>query len=301
MISSEQNSPSNIELLAAQRQLYATSKKVFGWQMILCGPLPVAGALLVIQQPQLKAYFAAWGILVALCDHFVLTPWQKALRNKAAHIQEKFDCTVLQLPWNDLKAGKSPDPELIKEQSDKYQSWAHEVNPLENWYPAKVDELPFPIARIVCQRVNCWWDSEQRRKYAGWIVGLLCSLLVILGALALTVSINVGDFLLICIAPVAPAVLIGLRQFREHTEAAERLDKLKEHSVTLWKAALAGEAESIMTGRSRNLQDEILESRKKAPPVLDLIFRRLRKDYERRMKYSADQYVAEAKAALNIK
>ena len=51
---------------------------------------------------------------------------------------------------------------------------------------------------------------------------------------------------------------------------------------------------------SRNLQDEIFENRRKAPPVLDFIFKRLRDEYEASMNHAAEHYVSEAKAALKI-
>ena len=49
-------------------------------------------------------------------------PWQKPLRERAARIQEAFDCDVLQLPGNEIKTGKRREPELIKEEADKYQN-----------------------------------------------------------------------------------------------------------------------------------------------------------------------------------
>ena len=100
--------------------------------------------------------------------------------------------------------------------------------------------------------------------------------------------------------PLAPALLIGLRQFSEQREAADRLDKLKDHCGTIWKAALSGKSKAALNEMSRNLQDEILENRRKAPPVLDFIFRRLRNDYEADMNHAADYYISEAKAALKI-
>ena len=94
--------------------------------------------------------------------------------------------------------------------------------------------------------------------------------------------------------------MIALRQFTEQREAADRLDKLKDHCGTIWKEALSGRSESALTDMSRNLQDEILENRRKAPPVLDLVFKRLRNDYEANMNHATDYFVSEAKSALKI-
>ena len=74
MITSEQNTERQLQRLAAQRQLYASAKKIFGWQVVLSGPVTVVIAFLVIANPTLKGYAALWGITVALCDLFWLTP-----------------------------------------------------------------------------------------------------------------------------------------------------------------------------------------------------------------------------------
>jgi len=295
MIAEIQNAEKQIQRLAAQRQLYATAKCVFGWQVALGGPVAIAGAVVVLLCPEFKVYVASWGVFLALCDLFWLTPWQKSLRGSAARIQEAFDCDVLQLKWNDLKAGMPPDPELVKAQSTKYERWASTMPPLKNWYSPCVDKLPIHIGRIVCQRTNCWWDSTQRRHYASWLIGIVALIFVIVCGIALSGGASIEALLLKGVLPLAPALLLALRQFTEQRDAADRLDKLKDHCLTLWKAALSGKSKSALTNMSRNLQDEILENRRKAPPVLDFIFKRLRNDYEASMNHAADHYVFEAK------
>lgn len=300
MIGAIQNSDIQLQRLAAQRQLYATAKQVFTWQAILAGPVAIAGSALVLLRPEFKVYVASWGVLVALCDLFWLTPWQKSLRGAAARIQEAFDCDVLGLKWNGLKAGKHPDPELVKIQSMKYVRWASAMPPLTDWYSIRVDELPLYVGRIVCQRSNCWWDSTQRRHYAAWILGISSSVFVIICVLALSGGASMEGLLLKGILPLAPALMLALRQFSEQREAADRLDRLKDHCVTIWEAALSGKSSTELTDMSRNLQDEILDNRRKAPPVLDFFFKRLRSVYETSMNHATDHYVAEAKSALKI-
>ena len=300
MIGVAQNTEKQMHRLAAQRQLYATAKRIFGWQVFLGGPIAIAGAVLVLFHAEFRVYVASWGLLIALCDLFWLTRWQKSLRGAAAKIQEVFDCDVLELKWNELKADKHPDPELVKAQSTKYEKWGGEMPTLKNWYSPRVDELPLHIGRIICQRANCWWDSTQRRHYAAWLVGIVALIFVVVCSLALSGDASLEALLLKGILPLAPALLIALRQFSEQREAADRLDKLKDHCGTIWKAALSGKSKSALTDMSRNLQDEILENRRKVPPVLDFIFKRLRNEYESSMNHAADHYVSEAKAALKI-
>ena len=298
MITSEQNTERQLQRLAAQRLLYATAKRIFGWQVLLSGPVTVVMAFLIIANPAIKGYAALWGITVVLCDLFWLTPWQKRLRDSAARVQEAFDCDVLVLPWNDIKAGKRPNPELVSEQSRKYKKWALTMPPLENWYAPAVGELPLYIGRLACQRSNCWWDAKQRRRYAAWVISVVVLLFTVLLSLSLGSGFTIEDFVLKVAAPLAPALLLGLRQFSEQREAANRLDSLQNHAERLWKDALSGMPEAEITVKARGLQDEIFENRRKSPLVFDAIFKRLRRDYEIQMNHGVDEFVSEAKKRL---
>lgn len=301
-ITTEQNTDQQLQRLAAQRQLYATAKNVFGFHVLLSGPLAVAFAFFALLYPSSKGYVALWGVLVVLCDVFWLTPWHKRLRNSAAGIQESFDCDVMSLPWNDLKAGKRPDPELVKEQSERYATWAHKMPPLSNWYSAEIGELPLHIGRIVCQRSNCWWDSKQRRRYAASIIAIVSVVFVFVLMLALRNSFTVEDFVLKVLVPLSPALLLGIRQYLEHVEAAARLDRLKDHAENLWGEALSGKkSPTYLTAAARGLQDEILEGRRRSPLVFDAIFKWLRRDFETLMNHGAVELVAEARKRLEAK
>jgi len=299
-ITTEQNTDRQLQRLAAQRQLYATAKTIFGWQVFLGGPVAVASAFLVLAVPWIKGIGANWGILVTLADLIWLTPWQKRLRDSAARIQEAFDCDVLKLRWNEVKAGKAPDPELIKEQSDKYSKWAGRMHPLTNWYSPAVDELPLHIGRIACQRSNCWWDSKQRRRYAFCVLAAVGLVFMVVLGLSLGAGFTIEDFVLKVAAPLAPAIMLGIRQYLEQMEAAERLDRLKEHSEHLWNDALSGKSIIDASIRARSLQDEILENRRKSPLVFDRIYRWLRPNYEVQMNFGIAELVAQAKQKLGL-
>lgn len=301
-IKTEQNTARQLQRLAAQRQLYATAKNVFGFHVLLSGPLAVASAFLVLFCPSAKGYVALWGVVVVLCDVLWLAPWQKRLRGSAAGIQELFDCEVLSLPWSDLKAGKRPDPELVKEQSGKYATWAQKMPPLDNWYPAEAGELPLHIGRIVCQRSNCWWDSKQRRRYATSVIAVVSAVFIVVLMLALGNRFTIEDFVLKVLAPLAPALLLGIRQYLDQIEAATRLDKLKDHAEKLWNEALNGKkSPTYLTTEARGLQDEILEGRRRSPLVFDAIFKWFRRDYEAQMNHGAAELVAEARKKLETK
>jgi len=297
-ITSEQNQDRQIHRLAAQRQLYAKAKVVLGSQLILAGPLTVVLAVLVNLYPDLKVYVSLWGLGLALCDLLWLTPWQKGLRRAAALLQECFDCDVLSLPWNGLKAGRRPDPELIQEQARKYERRAKNMPPLSDWYAPDVGRLPLHIGRVACQHSNCWWDSKLRRRYGACIAASLVLVFLSVLRLALRYQLTIEDFFLKVVVPLLPMFLLGIRQVKEQWQTAKRLDELKKHAESLWASAVDGEPESEITARSRDLQDEIFESRKRGPLVFDRFYKRLQPHYEEQMNRGLAELVAEAESKL---
>ncbi len=106
-----------------------------------------------------------------------------------------------------------------------------------------------------------------------------------------------GTFVVSVVAPLAPLLILGVRQLTEQLEAAKRLDALKDHAQQLWTDALVGKVEADVTATSRLLQDEVFDNRRKSPLVFDRIFRWLRNDFENQMNYSAAALIAEAKKA----
>lgn len=299
-IGKSQNEPKQLQRLAAQRRLYSCAKRIFGLQLILAGPIAVAWACAALAAPRIKGIAAAWGLLVSMSDVLWLTPWQRRLRVYAAKIQEAFDCDVLQLPWNEIKIGKPVDPELVKEQADRYHRVAHRFTPLRDWYPTIVSELPLAIGRVICQRSNCWWDAKQRRRYASWIIGSVAFVtLLILGA-GFAGGMTTNRLFVAVVMPLSPAIIVAVRQFTEQREAANRLDALKEHAEQLWSGLCEGDTSESLSLRRRALQDEIFENRKRSPLVFDTIFRMLRSKYEEQMNHGARDLAEQAKKKLGL-
>lgn len=113
---------------------------------------------------------------------------------------------------------------------------------------------------------------------------------------------TIEDFVLKVAAPLSLAILLGIRQFTEQMEwtAASRLDTLKEQAERLWSDALSGKLVTETTMRSRGLQNEILENRKRSPLVFYGIFKRLRRDYGVQMNHGVAELVAEVKKKLAL-
>lgn len=298
-IPSEQNLESHLQQLAAQRKLYSTAKFIFGVQLFLSVPVTILITGFAFAYPDIKVCGAAWGIGLFLADVLCFSPLIKDLKTKAAGIQEAFDCELFKLPRDELRTGKSPDPELIKCQADKYKKIEKKYPPLPNWYSVRVGELPIHLARLSCQRSNCYWDSNQKRRFANLLVALGVTSLLAIFIPAIGHGITLKSFIL-AFNTIMPILAFCYRQYYEHKDAAARLDTLKDFAVKVWDDSFKSITEAEAENFSRRLQSEIYENRKKGPLVFDFIFKHFRDDFESLMNHSSAYYAEEAKKRLNL-
>lgn len=294
-INQKQNLDSQIEMLAAQRNLYSTAKVVIGTQMVLAGPMAVVATLLGIFFPDLKDYAALWGVSVLVLDLAILSPLQRKLRGQAASVQEAFDTKVLSIEWNEIKVGKRPEPELICEQARRFGTGIQKLDKLRNWYPVEVQNLPAHWGTIICQRANVWWDSTLRRRYANSVLITLILLGIALVWFTFSRHLSFSDFVIKIAVPMSAFYKLGVTQFLEHRDAAYRLDKLRDHAEKLWSEAIRGASIESLRSKSRALQDEIFDGRKRNPPIFDMIFNIFRDGHEEQMNKGAQVLIQEAK------
>ena len=286
-----QELPENIELLAAQKNIYSRAKNIIGFQMILSVPIAICAVIITIVKPELKGYIAIWGILVVLFDLFVFTPWVKKLQDNAARIQELFDVKVFGLSWNEISVGKRPDPELVHEEAKKHGVEEEQIIGLKEWYPVSIDRTPEIFGIIISQRSNVWWDARMRRKYTLSIRIVLVGIALGLTGYGLYEKKDMFEFLAYIIAPLASTYIFGYRQMTDHGDAADRLDKLKELTEKIWSDAMEGKDVATLRLDSRTLQDQIFDHRKRNPPIFDFLFKWFRNGNEILMNKGAEALV----------
>lgn len=294
-----QNEKRALQLLAAQRQLYARAKRLLGWQLILGGPIAALVALLGILEPNAKEYVAAWGITILILDTLCMGPAQRRLRESGARVQEQFDCDVLGLRWDTTKVGNPESVELVHEQARRYQTWASKMPPLTDWYPRAVQRLPLSLARILCQRTNCWWDAQQRRSYASVMAGLLLAGAILVFWAGVAAGLKVSDLLVIVLLPMSSTLKLAHQQWTENRDAADRLDRLREHAERVWRHAINNPDDPNLEIDARSLQGEIFDGRKRNPPVFDFVFKWLRNGHEAQMNFGTEHFVDEAERSMD--
>lgn len=293
-IPQEQNAQRSLDLLAAQRQLYSDAKGLQMVSVIMSVPVVIAWSILVALFPPLAVYAALWGITATFLELLVFSRLQKTAQEKAAKIQQIFDCEVLQFNWGSLNCGVRVEPETIIDASSRYKRKKRNLIKLQDWYPVSVDKLPIHQARVICQRANVWWDAQLRRRYSKWVVFTLFSLTIIVLLIGLIGGLTIEKFLLAVLAPLTPAFVFGLRQYTEHNDAAARLDRLRESAEVLVQEVINRRyTPQDLERESYSLQTQIYDNRRRSPLILDWLYSRLRNEDEEKMNKGAESLVQE--------
>ena len=291
-IGDRQNTPDNLQLLAAQRSFYAKAKRLAAIQAGLAAMVPIIAAAMTAFRPKTAGWAAIIAIVSALADTWFLDPKQSEWRKCGANTQEKFDCAVLLIAHNEALEGTCPTPEEIFEAEQEYRP--DPKAPLPDWYPKKATELPLALGRLVCQRTNLWWDSKLRRRYRGWVVITV----VIISAASFLFGFakhwSLEQFVLAVVAPLLPALMWAGREYKRQTDGAAELDRLRDTAERLWNHMLkSGISEAEIESSARPLQDAILVGRRERATVFDWIYRRLRKKQEDQMNVGAEKMIQE--------
>ena len=290
--------PTQLKYLAAQRQLYSDAKVIQAVQIGLCVLIPPILAWLVAYcfLPRVGAAFSG---IVITCLFLFFNSQQQSLKEKAAKIQELFDCEVLELEWQELMVGSRLETEVVEKYASKHRRKDPNYFNLKDWYPENAGKLPLHLGRIVCQRLNCWWDAQLRRRYAKWVVcSTLIVLTVVVTCLGLIGGMTFEKFILAVVNPLMPALVLGRRQYRDHTQSATRLDELKKYAEGLWDKALERTSPEELTHNSRDLQNEIYNNRRRNPLIFNWLYNLLKNKDEDLMNKTADELIKEALESL---
>ena len=294
-ISATQNQSLNLKRLIAQRYLYSRAKRISCIQAVLVFVIPLAATIATGLHGE-GGHWGALTCLVAIPIEGIFLEWLKRQdRERAATIQEDFDCTVLALPWNEVLAGCRPTEEEIHTASVRAGPGKDDC--LRNWYPAVVSSLPLHQARIICQRFNCTWDRKLRNQCR---IGIWALFAVICIA-ALVVGVLGGLYtheLMVYVAPVAPTLLWAVREARQQRAAADGSQWLQCRLTALLGRTVRGEVtEAEATCQSRELQNKILLFRSTCPPVFDWIYWLSRDDSEQAMGKAAAEIVTQIESS----
>ncbi|MBY5485191.1 hypothetical protein E0H36_18575 [Rhizobium leguminosarum bv. viciae] len=293
MIPERQNDAEAQKLLKARQQLWHKAQRTMVFQINVTVVVPIVLALVALLHPVVRPYGATFALFISVVDASLLDRAYRGLMKRAAKASEQFDCTVLELPWNEFLVGGKLDPETIHEEATSYERRTSD-SALKDWYSPAATALPHHLSRIVCQRTNLWYDAKLRAAYSNSIPAALCIICAALAFAGLLVNLTLSDFVLTILAPMAPLVLWSVREYFRQRDAAAGQDSLKTSAEAFWKAASDGQiTPDGATKKSREFQDAIFTRRASSPLLPPGIYWTYRSRLEEQMKVGAEALVAE--------
>lgn len=299
-IAQRQIETDNIQKLAAQRYLYSKAKRLMAVELILSIPIIIS---IAITNLWLKSYsidttwlVATAAVLITILDLLYLSPLIENLKEKAAKIQELFDCDVLSLSWNKITIGKRPDLEDVIDNTNKYSESQKDpgYRSLLNWYPKEVDKLPLGIARILCQRSNMRWDSELRKNISFYLGLIAIIMFVVLLIISILGDLSLKTFFEKVIAPCLPIWVFTIRQIQQNKKAIVSLGEMQQKAEAAWDQAIKLFVSSANLDEiARQLQDSLFLNRKTNPVIFNFIYEIYRSTQESSMRYTCNNMIKE--------
>ncbi|MFL0198788.1 S-4TM family putative pore-forming effector [Clostridium sp. WILCCON 0269] len=318
-IINRENNQENLMKLAAQNYLYSKAKIILGIQIITQVVLVVCIALLPIfitdsflkyhgiKKIQFTITTVGLSLILAAIDLIVMVPIINKDREIAASIQEDFDCTVLSIPWNDIKVDK-PDGEIISSNASEYiktklskvdigaANSGTVLDCFRDWYsPKTIESLPLEVGRIICQRTNCWWDSYLRNKFKRDIVICSSGIFFLLLLIGIIREMSVPNIIINVFSPFLPVLTFTVVQCRENTRSIKCTKRLKIKADEYWGKVISNPTNFVLLNDlARKLQNEVFDCRKNNPLIFDWYYNKYRREQQRDTNYKAqtmiDQY-----------
>ncbi|AFM26124.1 hypothetical protein Desti_3473 [Desulfomonile tiedjei DSM 6799] len=299
-IPEKQSSDRLLEYLAASSYLYGRAKVRLGCQILFTVLIPILFSIITVlvgdsqDWKHLKVWAVAYGVALSILDVLFLDSEQKRLKLEAAKIQEIFDCELFDMEWRTFKIGSKPSAESIVAAAKAYKKTAkNEID--KTWYAPEVGDLPLYQGIVACQRSNVMWDANLRRRYNKWIRLILTLAIILTIVIGIGKQLSVSDLVLSVFAPISPAILWAIREYRRQVDTCDTLDKLIKHADSLWtKAKDPASSPEKITTEARFLQDEIYDHRRSCPLIFDRIHDWLKDEQEEQMRRGVQELVREA-------
>ena len=273
-IQERQNKEESIGKLASQRFLYSRAKLTRTCEMCLILLVSLLGlGSTAIENSALSQWIPLIVLIVWIADQFILRKIISAFKTEAAIVQEDFDCFVLDLAWPVHKGIERPTPDRSKQLARKACRKSGGSAGLIDWYaPNEIPRDPIQ-SKIYCQKMNCWWDVNLRRRWKNLLYVALGSFVVLALILGFSNNITVVRF----VALVASSLGVlgwGIAEIIDQGESGKKINGLHRYLASL------SQLEQISPSAVRSVQDEIFEHRRTSPLVPDWFYWFYRNDQE---------------------
>lgn len=295
-LSIRQNSDAAIDRLAAQKQIYSDAKTLLGWYLFFS--IPIIILLNTLIKPfiitdilhlgwtfDLTNSIALFALLLTLIELVYLKPTIKILKEKAAKIQEDFDCLVYELEWNDILCGDHPCETQISTYSRKYSNKGQSRLILKDWYTPDIAQLNKAPAILLCQKENLGWDIIQREKFVKFINFLLALSVISSVVAGFYLEISLTSFIISVVIPCLPVISFSISNYFDNNDAISDKKRLKSATEKV------GEIQNPTIKYVRNIQNLIYLNRTTNSLIFDWYYTYLKEANQEGITYASKQLV----------
>lgn len=276
-----QNEEETLRFRLAAAHFYNRAKLLHFGGASLTLVFALVAPLVLLFRPELGPPLGAAAGTWIFVSRVALEPIRRGLQLKGATAQEHFDCSALNLEWNDSLARRLPHEE-ISAASRSLKG----VKTARDWY-ATGEGVPWPTSVLLCQRSNAVWARRQHRAYAIAVVGAARAWFVVGVLVAALSAASLTEYLVTIALPSLPAFLDASDLARGHASAARSRQLLEDQTDALLRSGDAT-AQDL-----REIQDQLFNLRQEAPLVPGWFYKLIRPGFEADMQHAARQAAME--------
>ena len=261
-IADRQNLPQNLELLAAQRQIYREAKRLRSLR--LAGSLGVAAAapFMALWLPSSTTWLTGVATAWLLISRAVLKPTELRWNSIAAEVQEDFDVAVLGVQRG-TRMDPVPPAKKVSGAARRHLK-RHAVEreaALRDWYTPTGSITP-PHDALICQQASLGWGASLHREWQYGFASFLAVVVVLGGVVAAVESLSFAQWFFALLVPSIPALVDGFDGLREHQRHVAKQDAGAKLARVCWDAAVvdpttaaSATPESALRNRRENVDD----------------------------------------------
>src|ERR1019366_8351439 len=120
------------------------------------------------------------------------------------------------------------------------RAWRRGDDKLRDWYPSEIGDAPLPLARVMCQRANAWYDSSLRQGYGTLLLAIVCVAFIAFILAGLVLKLSLLDLTATVLTPAAPALIWCLREHFRQRDVVEMSETTKTEAEALCERAAVG-------------------------------------------------------------
>lgn len=269
VISRRQNNSRSLTILRATAVVHRRIQLALEVSLLVSVLFAVLG-LVAKQFPSMSASVSVTGAIWTATYAVLVVPNTKRFLRAGATLQEAFDCSVFDTPWNVVAVGKQVSEEEVSSLSRLFRGNETE---LRDYY--LVADLPFPYDVLFCLEQNLAWGPRVRRRCANAVATLALSWLIVGAVLAVIQGWTVSSLLAGWLVPSSGLLLLCLDSYRAQVST----NKERARVLDLVRATLDGDrAEPAIPADTvefvRRVQDALFNMRQQQPRVPTWFFRR---------------------------